>query len=251
MQWIFAALAVAPLTLQAQTPPPPPVNRLLLSAGHDRLGNGYAAWNDASLSYSRQWERRELAEVTLMRADRFGVSDTQAEAAYTRPLGPLLTGSAQLSFSPAHHFLPRNSVGAALQYEFSPAWLLHGRLRQIRYAAASVEQATLMLEPYVGDYSGSLAWRPVRALGAYASSFELRGNRYYGQDSYIGLIASVGREPTQVHAGAIELVDVRALALVGRHRIAPGWSAVHSLSRTRQGGFYTRTGASAGVQHDF
>jgi hypothetical protein len=49
----------------------------------------------------------------------------------------------------------------------------------------------------------------------------------------------------------VALADVRSLALVGRHRIDRGWSLTYSLSRTRQGSFYRRTGFSAGVQRDF
>ena len=104
---------------------------------------------------------------------------------------------------------------------------------------------------YAGDYSAALAWRPVSALGTEASGFELRGARYYKDDSFVGLIASTGREATLVGAGAIELASVSSLALVGRHRVAPGWSVSYALNRTRQGRFYTRTGLSAGVQHDF
>ena len=147
--------------------------------------------------------------------------------------------------------LARYSVGAGAQYEFLPAWLLHARLRHSRYDTATVNQATLMLERYVGDYSAALAWRPVSALGKDASGFELRANRYYKDDSLVGLIASTGREATLIGAGSIELASVRSVALVGRHRVAPGWSISYGLNRTRQGRFYTRTGLSVGAQHDF
>lgn len=247
---LLAALLL-PATLTAQPVATRPVDRLQLSAEHNRLGNGYRDWNELSLLYSRQWDRRERAEVTLTQARRFGLTDSHVEVAYSRPLGPRLTASAQLAFSPTHHVLPKSSAGAGMQYEFMPAWLLHGALRHTRYATATVDQATLMLERYVGNYSASLAWRPVRALGTHASGLELRGNRYYGDDSYVGLIAASGREATQLGAGTIEMADVRSLALVGRHRIERGWSLTYALHRTRQGGFYTRTGVSAGVQHNF
>lgn len=246
----LACAACVPFAAAAQVAPAA-VNRLQLAAEHNRLDKGLASWNDVSLRYSRQWERRELAQLALTRARRFGRSDSQLEASYLRPLGPRLAASAQLSFSPEHHFLPRHSVEAGIQSEFLPAWLLHARLRHSRYATASVHQGTLMLERYAGDYSASLAWRPVRALGTRADGFELRASRHYGDDSYLGLIASSGEEATELGAGAIELADVRSLALVGRHRLDPGWSLTYAISRTRQGGFYSRTGLSAGVQHDF
>jgi len=228
-----------------------PVNRLQLSAEHNRLDQGLPDWDELTLRYSRQWDRHELAEVALTQARRFGQNDSQLEALYVRPLSASLTASAQLSSSPEHHFLPRHSFEAGAQYEFMPAWLLHVRLRHSSYDTASVDQATLMLERYAGNYSASLAWRPVRALGTHASGFELRGNRYYGRDSHVGLIASSGQEATQLGAGVVALADVRSLALVGRHRIDRGWSLTYALSRTRQGSFYRRTGFSAGVQRDF
>lgn len=248
---ILIAIASFPMALLAQDAPPAVVNRLQLSGEHNRLDKGLPDWNEVAVRYSRQWQRRELADVALLQAKRFGETDSQVEAGYVRPLGPRLTASAQLSFSPDHHFLAKYSVDAGAQYEFMPAWLLHTRLRHTRYETASVNQATLMLERYVGNYSASLAWRPVRALGTHASGFEFRGNRYYGDDSYVGLIASSGREATQVGGGNIELADVRSAALVGRHRLDPGWSVTYALHRTRQGGFYSRTGLSAGVQHNF
>ncbi len=248
---VLAVAALLPPTLMAQAAFAQPVNRMQLSAGDDRLGRGYSDWNDMSLLYSRQWSRDEIAQATLTRAQRFGLSDAQAEVAYTRPLAPGLVAAAQLGYSPTHNFLPTHSIGGGVQYEFLPAWLVHLRLQQTRYQSTSVDQATLMLERYIGDYSASLAWRPVHALGTRANGIELRGNAYYGDDSYIGLIASGGKEATQVAAGQIALADVRSVALVGRHRINPGWSAIYSVNRTRQGSFYTRTGVSAGVQRNF
>ncbi len=248
---LLVAVALSPLPLLAQNQPPAVVNRLQLSAEHNRLDHGLRNWDEVTVRYSRQWERRELAEVALTQARRFGETDRQLEALYVRPLGPRLTATAQLSFSPEHRFLARRSLEAGAQYEFQPAWLLHARLRHTNYDAASVDQAALMLERYTGNFSASLAWKPVRALGTHANGYELRANRYYDDDSHVGLIASTGREATQVGAGAIALADVRSVALVGRHRLGPGWSATYALSRTRQGSFYSRTGFSAGVQHNY
>ena len=251
--WIGALLALAllPLPSLAQPAATPPVDRLKVTGEHNRLGNGYRDWNELTVGYSRQWDRRELAEIALSRTHRFGASDTQVEAGYTRPFGPQLTLSAQVAFSPTSRVLPRHGAELGAQYEFMPAWLAHARLRHTVYRTTSVDQATLMLERYFANYSASLAWRTVRALGTQANGIELRGNAYYGDDSYVGLIASAGDEATPTAPAIVKLADVRAMALVGRHRLQPGWSAIYALNRTRQGSFYTRTGFSVGVQHDF
>ncbi len=248
---LLVALALSPLPLLAQDQPPAVVNRLQVSAEHNRLDHGLRNWDEVTVRYSRQWDRRELAEVALTQARRFGATDRQVEALYVRPLGPRLVATAQLAFSPEHRFLARHSLEAGAQYEFQPAWLLHGRLRHTSYDTASVDQATLMLERYAANYSASLAWKPVRALGTHATGYELRASRYYADDSHVGLILSSGQEATQLGAGAVALADVRSVALVGRHRLDRAWSVNYALSRTRQGDFYSRTGFSAGVQHNF
>lgn len=247
-QSALLAAGLMSLAVQAQEAP---FNRLQLSDAHDSLNNGYRNWTEVQLRYSRQWERRQLAEMALTRSRRFGEIDTQVEANTVQPLTPTLAASAQLSFSPSPHFLAKYGVGAGVQYEFLPAWLLHAGLRHTSYSTASVNQATLMLERYVGNESVLLAWRPVNALGTHANGFELRGNHYYGDDSYVGLIAGSGSEATQRSGDDIALAAVRSLALVGRHRLGPAWSATYGLSRTRQGSFYRRTGFSAGVQTNF
>lgn len=252
MRRLAITLAVAaawPLAAQAQDARP--VDRLQLSIEHNRLGRGLPDWNEATLRYSREWQQRELAELVLTRARRFDLADTQLEAGYVRPLDQSLTVSARLTASPDHRFFARYSLDAGAQYEFMPAWLLHGRLRHTRYETGPANQATLMLERYAGDYSASLAWRPGRALGERADGFELRANRYYRDDSQVGLIASSGDEVTRLDASTIAVARVRTLALVGRHRLQPGWSLTYAVSRTIQGGFYSRTGVSAGVQRDF
>lgn len=251
--WIGALVAamLLPSLALAQPEATPPVHRMKVIGEHNRLGSSYRDWNELTVGYSRQWSRRELAEIAVSRTHRFGASDSQVEAGYTRPVGSELTLSAQLAFSPSSRVLPRHSAEFGAQYEFMPAWLAHARLRHTAYRATSVDQATLALERYFGNYSASLAWRTVRALGTQASGLELRGNAYYGDDSYIGLIFSAGEEATPTAPAIVTLADVRATALVGRHRLQPGWSAIYALNRTRQGSFYTRTGFSVGVQHDF
>lgn len=251
--WTGALVAAVwlPSAALAQPEATPPVQRLKVIGEHNRLGNSYQDWNELTVGYSRQWNRRELAEIAVSRTHRFGATDSQVEAGYTRPFGPQLTLSAHLALSPTSRVLPRHSAEFGAQYEFMPAWLAHARLRHTAYRATSVDQATLTLERYFGNYSASLAWRTVRALGTRASGLELRGNAFYGDDSYVGLIVSAGDEATPTAPDIVTLADVRAVALVGRHRLQPGWSAIYALNRTRQGSFYIRTGFSVGVQHDF
>ena len=237
-----------PLAAAAQEQP---TMRLRLEVDHSRLSGGNADWNEVRVQASSHRGNREVAEIALVHTRRFGIADDQVQAGYATPITPKLTGSVELGFSPTHRVLPRSSAGGRIQYEFLPAWLVHAGLRHTRYDAGTVDQATLMLERYAGAFSASAAWTPARALGTGVDSVELRGTYYYGDHNSVGLIASSGQEAAQLGAGAVAVAAVHSIALVGRHRFLRSWGLTYALHRTRQGNFYTRTGAGVGAQYDF
>lgn len=240
--------AVATLPALAQTGGG---QRLVLSTELSDLNRGHRDWNEVSLRYVRLGAPRQSSELAVTGTSRFGLKDSQIDVAHTTPLSPSLVASAQASYSPTARVLPGHSVGAGLQHEFAPAWLVHGGFRHTHYDSTDVNRLNVMLERYLGNFSASLAWSPVRALGTRSDLVELRGTWYHSEGGSIGLIASRGDEATQLGGGVVALADVRSLALVGRHRLGPGYGLNYALSRTRQGSFYTRTGVSLGVQRDF
>jgi len=142
-------------------------------------------------------------------------------------------------------------LGATLQYEFAPAWLVHGGLRNTLYSSATVTQASAMLEHYFGNFSALAAWRPVQTQGSSTSSTELRGSYYYAERSSVSLSLSAGQEAVQVSDSELQLADVRSTVLGGRHWLMPSWALNYEWSSTRQGEFYTRSGWRIGVQHLF
>jgi YaiO family outer membrane protein len=146
--------------------------------------------------------------------------------------------------------LARHAVGAALQYEAAPGWLLHGGARTTKYDSATVNGLQFALEHYFSSYSVLLGWRPTRAFGETAHGLELRTSYYYGERNSLGLIAAGGQEAASVPGGVV-LTDVRSLALVGRHWIAPRWALTYGASHARQGKLYTRKGINAGLQYAF
>lgn len=225
--------------------------RLILSTELSDLNRGNRDWSEVSLRYVRLGAPRQSTELAVTGTSRFGLKDSQIDVAHTTPLSPSLVASVQASHSPTARVLPGYSVGASLQYEFAPAWLVHGGFRHTHYDSTDVNRLSFMLERYIGNFSASVAWSPVRALGTRSDLVELRGTWYHSEGGSIGLIASRGDEATQLGGGVIALADVRSLALVGRHRLGPDYGLNYALSRTRQGSFYTRTGLSLGVQRDF
>ena len=248
--FIVAVLAAMAAPAAAQ-PAAPAHNRVQLLAEHSSLDRGLGSWSEVGVQLSRHWSVRQVAELGLVRTRRFGLDDDQLQAGYSTPLTPALTASLQASLSPTHRVLPKHALGGQLQYEFAPGWLAHGGLRHTRYDTAEVDLLRLGLERYVGDFSFSGTWTGGRSLGQDLQGLELRAAWYYAEESSVGLIAVRGDEATQLGAGRVVLADVRGGAVVGRHRMAPGQWLVWSLQRTRQGDFYTRTGATLGFQLAF
>jgi len=246
-----------PLAASAQsTQPAGPQDRILFLADHSRLDRGFADWNEAGVLLSRHWSVREVAELGLARTRRFGLDDTRLDLGWSKPISERLTGALQASVSPSHRVLPRYALGGQLQYEFARGWLAHAGARHTRYEASStdstqVNQLRLALENYTGPFSVLAAWSPARALGQNTDTAELRGNYYYGQDSSVGLILARGDEATQLGPDQVVLADVRSVALTGRHAVGTGRWLVWGLNRTHQGSFYTRTGATLGLQLAF
>jgi YaiO family outer membrane protein len=231
-----------------------PVSRpTTLEVAHERasLSNGQAGWRETSLQIDHRYAPRQSAGLALRQTRRFGLNDTAIDLSGSQPLGERLTLSLEASASPTHRVLAKSALGASLQYEFAPAWLLHTGFKNTRYDNANVNQGLLMLERYVSSFSGSIAWRPVSALGTHANGFELRGNYYYGDKSTVGLILASGQEATTVSSQTVALADVRAVALVGRHWLRDDWALTYAISRTRQGSFYDRNGVRLGVQYAF
>jgi YaiO family outer membrane protein len=230
-----------------------PQDRVLVLADHSRLDRGFADWNEATVLLSRHWSARQVAELGLTRTRRFGLDDSRVDLGMSAPLDERLTGAVQASVSPSHRVLPRYAVGGQLQYEFARGWLAHGGARHTRYEADStqVNQLRLAIENYTGPFSVLAAWSPARALGEDTHTVELRGSYYYGQESSVGLILARGDEATQLGAGQVVLADVRSVALTGRQEAGPGRWLLWGVNRTRQGSFYTRTGATLGLQLAF
>lgn len=241
--------AAAPLLAGAQATDRP--TSVELAYGRESLSNGSPDWQETTLDIGHRFAAREYLGASMRQTRRFGLQDHSVWSTYVRPLNERLVASIEGSVSPGARFLARYTLAGALQYEFAPGWLLHGGLKAAGYENSPVSEGSLRLERYVSDFSWSVAWKPVRGLGRYAQGFEARGTYYYGDKNMVGLIFATGREATSVGEQAVVLADVRSVALVGRHQIDASWALTYAIGRTRQGGFYTRTGGRLGVRYFF
>lgn len=238
-----AILALAAGCAGAQT-------SVALTGAADRLSNDTQDWRESTVALRQRYGPRHDAGLALTRTERFGLRDNQLAVSYAAPAGDALVVTADANASDTHRVLARHALGAALQLEFAPAWLIHGGARTTRYDAARVNQALLMLEHYAGPFSWAVAWRPTRAFGTTAHTGELRASYYYGDAGSVGLILAGGREAASI-GETVALGSVRSAALVGRHHVNRNWALLYSATHTRQGDFYTRNGFSLGIQHTF
>lgn len=244
-----AAFALLPLAVSAQ--PADPSLRASVLAEHSELSGSQADWNTVGMHLLYRWNNRQLADVELTRTRRFGLQDTQLAAGGAFPVNPVLTANLRVTHSPAARVLPRASVAGGLQYEFRPAWLLHGNVGTTRYIDTGVHRTSVMLEHYFGDWSALAGVHAARALGQDTYSGELRVTRYYGDGSSIGLFASEGDEASLVAPGSVALARVRSFAAVGQHALGGGWLLRYGAHHVRQGDFYVRRGVTLGVQTAF
>lgn len=239
---LFSALALStlvPAAAQAQT-----IGGAVI--GGDRLTAGRQSWRNESVFVEHKSERGDVGGVRVNTTQRFGVDDQQIEGFYSRKLSDMLRVGIDGNASPTHRVLARSTLGGTLQYEFAPAWLLHGGARQARYDSVTVNQLSLGTEHYFGDWGAALTAYNSHAYGEDALTWVGRLSRYYGDRDRISLLLATGREPTSI-AGTIVTSDVRSMALTGRHWIAPRVAIDYAVGSTRQGDFYSRTGGSLGL----
>jgi YaiO family outer membrane protein len=253
----FARLFACALPALALLPSPgcgaqesTPASDVGLSVGRERLSNGSPDWSDTQLQFNHRFAPRHLAGVTLAHTERFGLRDNQLGLSYVLPLQKDWTLALDANASGTHRVLPRHAFGVVAQFEFAPAWLLHGGLRTTSYDAVTVNQGVLMLERYAGSMSASLAWRPAHAYGTTAHAWEARASYYYGDRSSAGLILASGKEAASI-GPTVAITGVDAIALVGRHWFNSQWGVNGAITRTRQGDFYFRNGINLGLQYAF
>lgn len=216
----------------------------------EHLNNGTPNWRETGVGLNLNFKPRHALDITAGETHRFGLHDDQFAASYSVPLSSALTATIDGNVSSTHRVLAQRSLGAALQYEFAPAWLLHGGARSSSYDTATVNQAAFMLEHYVSSFSWLLGWRPTHTLGTTAHGVEVRGSYYYGDRNSLTLILAGGKEAASIPGGVL-LTDVRSAALTGRHWLDRRWAVTYGASHTRQGKLYSRNGINLGVQYAF
>lgn len=261
-RFLHALCFLACATAHAQTPaieftPQIPAGEgagpgaLNFSYGREELSNDSPDWTETILKYQHRFGKRHFLEGGIAQTERFDLDDTRFMALYGVPLNAALTATVLAEYSDTHRVLPETLFEGVLQYEFAQAWLLHGGARTTRYDDVRVNQGFLMLEHYFGNFSASVAWRPARAFGITAHSYEFRAAYYYSDKSSVVFSFAEGEEATNVGTGVV-IADVRSYAVFGRHAWEPGpWALRYGWNYVEQGDFYDRRGLTLGIEYAF
>lgn len=217
----------------------------------DRLSNGSPNWHNEELRLSSQLAPRQNVDGSIRHTERFGLSDTQVEINYAFPMMPGLTSAVTATYSATHRVLPKSDLGASLQYEFAPAWLVNVGAKTTEYSDASVDKLSLGVEHYFSSFRCALGWQPTRAVGITAHGGDARLDYYYNDKDFVGILVAAGQEASNPDGRNVVVSSVRTAALVGRHGLNRNWLLRYGIERVKQGDFYHRTGIRLGAQYAF
>lgn len=217
----------------------------------DRLSNGGADWHSEELRLSAQLAARNSMDAAFRHASRFGLTDSQIELNLAFPLSQKLSGALTASTSTTHRFLPKTDLGANLQYEIAPSWLINGGSGRTEYDKTSVTKAMVGVEHYFSAFRAAVTWRPSRADGVAADGADIRLDYYYGDFDFIGVQAASGKEAANIDGRGVVVSSVQSTGVTGRHGLTRNWTLRYGVERVKQGDFYNRTGIRLGAQYAF
>lgn len=221
---------------------------------YERLDHDLPDWKSAYLELTHDFAARQTLHGLVRETDRFDQRDTELAAGYYHPFGAAWTALVEASASPDHHVLPKSSLLGQMSWIAGAGWVASAGLRYSEYTEASTRLLIGTLERYFG------AWRAGYTLyngkpedaGSATTHRVALDHYYYGERSRIGVGVAWGREVEHV-GPPVGLItsDVRAVALLGRHWITPGWALTWEAGTHEQGDLYRRTGVRLGLRHHF
>lgn len=220
---------------------------LSLEHGVDRLDTAAPDWRATTLALA--WRGAEHAWHAAWRdVERFGLADAQGliggRAALTEDLGVTV----EVNASTEHAVLPEFGADLDLDLRVSRAVVLHLGARQARYPEDTAIAFAPGIELYHGDWRGAYTLINARLDdGASGTAHVVQLDRYYGDDSRVGIVGVAGGEATRIDAGTVVVADVTSAALTGRHWFGRCIGVSYVYGWTEQGDFYSRQSSGLGL----
>lgn len=249
---VLVVLALAAPVAQAQESAP----RESIAVLHrgESPDNGLRAWNAQRIDYARDQPNEWSVGASLVREGRFGRVDGGAE----------LRGA----ISVGDGWSLQGEVGAFPDPDFQPEWFADLRVerpvarvgaatlvglagvRRTRYRDATVDRLAVGAEVYRGNWRFGYTFNLTRVDGSSLPGHALALDRYYGDNSWLGLRLDTGREDAVLPDGVVA-TEVDSIGLRGRHWWRPAWALELGAGHVAQPELYDRRWWMLGVRHAF
>lgn len=223
-----------------------------LGISRETLDKGYAGWGSHYVEVENKLSARQVVYGTLRETSRFGLTDSELAAGYSRPAGDKWTAVLEGNASASHLVLPKYSVLYQLQYMLDDNWGAHAGLRHTEYDTAVANLGILTLELYQGNYRAAYTlYSGHLAAARSTTSQRVQLSRYYADKSWLGLAVSAGNELENLGNGLVQQSEVQSLLVNGRHWFSLNWALSYEAMVHRQGDYYTRNGIRFGLRRQF
>jgi YaiO family outer membrane protein len=248
---LAAIAACGPMVAQAAQP-----LSVEAALSSERVSGGRTDWRGAEVTALWRDSAAWNASAVLRRTERFGLSDLQAEAGASIPLGARWRVETELAESETSRVLPHWRWRSRAWLLDAMGWNLAAGLGRTLYRSGGASSGSsvveFQVERYVGAFRGAWLGSVTRLdAGGTSSSQQWRLNWYPTDVANVGVVLAVGRELENIPGIGVVSSQVRAAAITATWQLAPRWGVNAGVSDHRQGDLYRRTGLRLGLQHQF
>ncbi|WP_215220157.1 YaiO family outer membrane beta-barrel protein [Novilysobacter luteus] len=253
---VLLALAAPMAHAQAQTEMQASTPRESITISHrgESPDNGLQAWNAQRLDYARNQPGNWSVGASLVREARFGQVDGGAELRGALSVGDGWSVQGEVGAFPHPHFQPEWFADVRVERPMArvgEATLVGSAgLRRTRYRDTTVDRLAVGTEVYRGNWRFGYTFNLTRVDGSSLPGHALALDRYYGDDSWVGLRLDTGEEDALL-PGDVVATEIDSIGLRGRHWWTPAWALEWGGGHVAQSDLYDRRWWMLGVRHAF
>lgn len=223
-----------------------------LAAGfsHANLDNGFANWTDTFLDARFPMRDGRVIYGGVRATDRFGVQDQEAKVGVYLPIGTRWMSQFETTLGPDDGVLPQRSFSVGVTRTLPSDWSIGVTLRHMSYELTTSNVVSLAVDRFWRGYRFAYKLHRGDTESAQVTySHELRGEFFYHEQSFVGLILADGRESESLGGSQLITTDVTAVVLHGLHWFRPDWGFSWALSQHEQGNLYRRKEINVGLRY--
>lgn len=249
---VLLSLSVPPALAADPQPAPTESAWIEAGAGADYLSNGLGDWSTAYISFETSSGPRTSWHASTDSDSRFGKTDSQYLVGTYFPPSTNTILNVELALSPTHQILPSSEIGLSLDHRLAAGWGYALGLQDRSYNGANVSIDSVSVDRYWRTFRAAYTTFATRVSNVPGVSFSeaLLLTHYYGASDASSLTAALnaGRE-AENDGGPVLVSAVIGVSLTGAHWFGANSSAIiWSVSVTRQGSLYTRSGGQVGFR---